>query len=600
MYFWSLQLQIKHLFMKEFLKSLLATILGVIISGVLLFVIFLIVMGSIVASSSKPFDVKSNSVFYLDLDRQIVDRQPQTTVNIPGLQGDYRLGLNSILDNIQKARDDDRIKGIYIEAKTIETGYATLDEIRKALIDFRESGKFVVFYTEILTQKAYYLATASDKIFFNPTGMLMLNGLRLQSIHYKNAFDKLGIQPVVVKMGKYKGATESFDRAHISEPNREQLTRLVESVWENMSLEIRNSRSVDIDSLNDALNNLRLETAQDGLDLHLFDSLVYKSDVISYLKNQLGIPEGKDINTVTNNQYSLVDRKNKVKLSNDEKIAVIYASGTILDGESDDNNIGGERFARLFRKVRKDSAVKAIVLRVNSPGGSGLASEIILDEIIRTKGVKPIVVSMGDVAASGGYYISCAADSIIAGKNTITGSIGVFFRSIEASGLMNKLGITFDVVKTHNHADLYSITRPYTEDEIIYTQHSIETMYNQFLSRVSNGRNIDRDTVNSIAQGRVWSGADAEKIGLIDSYGGIEEAIGAAKYLAHLGDNVQIDELPALETPIEKLIKDLSGETKMKTIAKELGIDEQTYRDVKTYLQCQGIVTALPFSFRID
>lgn len=584
--------------MKEFLRSLLATVIGILISTVFLFLIFIVIMGAIVASSDKPVEVKSNSIYFLKLDRQIIDRHPESNINISQFQRDYRIGLNGILSNIRKAKNDNKIKGIYIEAKSIDAGYATIDEIRNALIDFRESGKFVVFYSEILTQKAYYLATASDKIFLNPQGMFLMTGLKLQSMHYKNAFEKIGIEPVVVKMGKYKGATESFERTDMSEANREQLQRLVSSIWDNVSGEIKEGRNINIDSFNYAINNLKLETPEDCAEFHLVDSLLYKSEVIDYLKQTLDVPEKEDINSVTHSKY--LQAESKSRGSQNQKVAVIYASGTIIDGEADDNNTGSEKYARIIRKVRKDSSVKAIVLRVNSPGGSGLASEIILDEIDRTKGVKPIVVSMGDVAASGGYYISCGADSIIAGKNTITGSIGVFFRAAEASELLRKIGISTDMVKTHKHADIYSFTRPYSDEEIAYTQRSIENMYNLFLDRVSEGREMNRDTVHSYAQGRVWSGYDASNIGLVDSYGGLTEAINAAKYLANLDDDAPVEELPKQITPLEKIMKDLGGETKFESTLYELGIDKNTYQELKAFLQCQGVVAAMPYSLRID
>jgi protease-4 len=584
--------------MKEFLRSLLATVIGILISTVFIFLLLIVVMGAIVASSEKPVELKANSVYFLKLDRQIIDRQPESNINISKFQRDYRLGLNGILSNIHKAKNDNKIKGIYIEAKSIDAGYATIDEIRNALIDFRESGKFVVFYSEILTQKAYYLATASDKIFLNPQGMFLMTGLKLQSMHYKNAFKKIGIEPVVVKMGKYKSATESFDRNDMSEANREQLQRLVVSIWDNMSYEIKENRNIDIDSFNYAIDNLKFETPEDCAEFKLVDSLLYKSEVLSYLKNILDVPENKDIKSITHDKYLQIETKSRS--SQNKKVAVIFASGTILDGEADDNNTGSEKYARLLRKVRKDSSIKAIVLRVNSPGGSGLASEVILDEINRTKGIKPIVVSMGDVAASGGYYISCGADSIIAGKNTITGSIGVFFRAAEASELLRKIGISTDRVKTHKHADIYSFTRPYSEEEIAYTQRSIENMYNLFLDRVSEGRKMDRDTVHFYAQGRVWSGFDASIIGLVDSYGGLTEAISAAKYLANLDDDTPVEELPKQITPLEKIMKDLSGETKFQSTMYELGIDNSTYQDLKLYLQCQGVVAAMPYTLRID
>ena len=587
--------------MKSFLKYVLATVVGIIVSSVLLFFVLIIIMVSAVSSAEKPLEIKKNSILYLDFKNQIVDRQPAEAIDVPGFSMDNKLGLNSLLLNLKKAKEDDDIKGIYIEAKSINAGYATIEEIRKGLIDFRESGKFVVFYTDVLSQKAYYLATASDKIFFNTQGIILMNGLRLQSMYLKNAFKKVGIEPVVVRMGKYKGAVETFERTNMSKPNREQLSALVESIWNNISHDICSARSIDENALNEAINNLQLETGQDLLELGMVDSLVYKSDVLSYLKSITGTAERKDLNSVSISKYAKVPNKNIPRGIGNEKIAVIYASGTIIDGEADEENIGGEKFARTIRKARKDSSVKAIVLRVNSPGGSALASEVILDELIRTKGVKPIVVSMGDMAASGGYYISCSADSVIANPNTITGSIGVFFRSAYSNGFFEKLGLTFDEVKTHEHADMYTFTRPYSDDEINYIRRSIENTYELFLKRVAEGRSMNRDSVHEIAQGRVWSGSHAGGNNLVDSYGGFLDAIEAAKKLAGLEGKVYLQELPKQVTALEKILQDLTGgETKVETVLKDYGVDTQELDALKSFIKCQGVVTALPYTIVVE
>ncbi len=586
--------------MKSFLKYVLASVVGIILSSLLLFFVFIIILVSVVSSAEKPVEIKHNSILYLDFKKQIVDRQPAETIDLPGFSMGNKLGLNSLLLNIKKAKEDDNIKGIYIETKTLSAGYATIEEIRNALLDFRESGKFVVFYTDVLSQKAYYLATASDKIFFNTQGILLMNGLRLQSMYFKNAFKKVGIEPVVVRMGKYKGAVESFERTNMSEPNREQLTALVGSIWDNISSDICNSRDIEKTVLNEAINNLKLENGQDLLELNMVDSLIYKSDVINYLKTITGTPERKDINSITIGKYAKVPNKNIPRGIGNDKVAVIYASGTILDGEADEENIGGEKFARTFRKVRKDSTVKAIVLRINSPGGSALASEIILDEINRTKGVKPIVVSMGDVAASGGYYIACSADSVIANPTTITGSIGVFFRAAYSNGFFEKLGLSFDEVKTHDHADMYTFTRPYTDDEINYIRKSIENTYELFLKRVADGRSMNRGAVHEIAQGRVWSGTNAGQNHLVDSYGGLLDAIEAAKKLAGLEGKVRIQELPKQVTALEKILQDLTGESRVETELKEYGVDTQELDAIKSFIKCQGVVSALPYSIHVD
>lgn len=586
--------------MKSFLKTLLATVLGIIISSFLLFFLFIIVIAGMVASQNKPAVVKNNSILYLDLDKQIIDRHPESTLNIGQFGVDNRLGLNQILASIEHAKTDDKISGIYLESSYPEAGYATIDEIRNALVDFRESGKFVVSYSEIYTQKAYYLATASDKIFFNPAGMFMLNGLRVKAQFYKHAFEKLGIEPVVVKMGKYKSATEQFEEDKMSEPNKEQISALVGSIWKNISGKISSDRGISIDTLNLLVNNLSLDTPEKLLQYKIVDSIVYKSDVLDYLKKLTSTSPEKDLNSVKITDYAKSFMNSDLKSLGSDKIAVIYASGTIIDGEADEDNIGGEKFAREIRKARRDSTIKAIVIRVNSPGGSALASEVILDEINRTKGVKPIVVSMGDVAASGGYYISCSADSVIANENTITGSIGVFFRAAYADGFFDKLGITFDVVKTHEHADMFSFTRPYSDDELAYLQHSIGKTYDLFLTRVSEGRKMEYNAVHAVAQGRVWSGIDARESGLVDSYGGLNDAVEAAKSLAKLEEKYQIVELPVQETALEKLVKDLSGETKFKNSLKSFGIDNSDIEGIEQLIKVQGIVTILPYSIDIE
>lgn len=586
--------------MKSFLKIALASMVGMILTSVILFFLFIIIIGGIVASQEKTVTVKNNSILYLDLDKQIIDRHPASTINLGQFGVDNRIGLNIILKSIKHAKTDPKILGIYIESSYPEAGYATIDEIRDALIDFRESGKFVVSYSEIYTQKAYYTATASDKIFFNPAGMFMLNGLRIKAQFYKNAFEKLGIEPVVVKMGKYKSATEQFDSERMSEPNKEQLSELIGSIWENVSANISNTRGISTDTLNMLINNLSVNTSEELIKYKLVDSLVYKSDVLNYLKNLTSTPQEDDLNSVKITDYANTIMQPDFKGLGSNKIAIIYASGTIIDGETDDENISSEKFAREFRKARRDSSIKAIVLRVNSPGGSAIASEVILDEINRTKGIKPIVVSMGDMAASGGYYIACSADSVIANNNTITGSIGVFFRAAYADGFFDKLGITFDIVKTHEHADMFSITRPYSETELAFLQNSIGKTYDLFLTRVSEGRSMDYDSVNNVAQGRVWSGSDAKNAGLIDSHGGLNDAINAANVLARLGDKFQIIELPQQETAFEKLVRDLSGGTKFQNSMEQIGIDKSTIDQVQQLFKVQGVVAVMPYSLDIE
>ncbi|MBN2486364.1 MAG: signal peptide peptidase SppA [Bacteroidales bacterium] len=586
--------------MKNFFSTLLASFLGVLLTTIFLFFVFIVVLGAMVSSQNKPQPVKNNSVLYIPVNTQIIDRQPASSINLGQFGIDKRLGLNQILQSIEHAKTDSRIKGIYIETSIVETGYATIDEIRLALTDFRESGKFVVSYSDIYTQKSYYLASASDKVFFNPAGMFMLNGLRIKTQHYKKALENIGVEPVIVKMGKYKSATEPFEEYKMSDNNKEQMNALTGSMWKNISEKICSSRQINEDTLDFLINNLLIGSPEKLLGYKLVDSLVYKADVLDYLKNLCDISLGKDLNAISIGDYSRTISHGGIKSLSDSKIAVIYASGAIYDGETDGENISGEQYAREIRLARRDSSIKAIVLRVNSPGGSAVASDVILDEIARTRGVKPIVVSMGDMAASGGYYISCQADSVIAGENTITGSIGVFFRAAYAKALFDKMGVSFDIVKTHEHTDIFSITRPYTHDELDFLQRSIARTYQLFMERVSAGRAMSIEQVDNIAQGRVWSGTDAKRNGLIDSFGGLNDAINAAKKLAGTGAKYQLVELPAQETAFEKLVRDLSAEAKFNKALGLFGFDKPSVGQLANWVKYQGIMAEMPFYLTVE
>lgn len=581
--------------MKSFLKTLLATVLGVFITFTIIALFFVVVISTAVAKQEKDVSVKSNSILFLKLDKPIVDRQPDSPINFDKFSKDNRIGLNQILASIKKAKTDDNIEGIYLESSYIRAGFATTEEIRNALLDFKESGKFVVSYSDIYTQGAYYLATASDKVFYNPAGFFYLNGLRIQTTHLKKTLEKLKIEPTVVKIGKYKGAGEMFEYDKMSPYNKEQYQRIIDVVWKNISANISESRNIPIDSLNSIINNLKLKDPTDTKKYGLVDSLVYKGDVINYLKELTHTADKKDLNSISLSKYAKVPAPKPYKGVAKDKIAVVYASGEIVNNEGSENNIGGEKYAKEIRKARRDSTIKAIVLRVNSPGGSAMASEEILEEIMKTKGQKPIVVSMGDVAASGGYYISCGADKVLANPNTITGSIGVISIFFKTQKFFNDLGITFDVVKTHRFSDFLSANRPAAEEEIAYWKHFTKYTYDQFLNRVSEGRGMGYDEVHKIAQGHVWGGEDAKDIGLVDEFGGLDDAIELAKELANLDEKYRVVELPKPENPIEQLIKELTGETKIQKVLEPLGISKETYTGLKTMLENQGTVARIPY-----
>lgn len=580
--------------MKSFLRSLLATVVGIFISF-LFIIIFLVVM---IASQEKEVKVKPKSVLLLDLAKPIVDRQPKSTINLGAFGQENKLGLNQILKSIQRAKTDNNILGIYIETPVMATGFATTEEIRSALLDFKTSGKFVVAYSDVYTQSAYYLATAADKVFYNPSGFFMVNGLRIQTMHLKNTFEKLKIEPTVIKIGKYKGAGELFEFDQMSAANREQLERVLGNIWDNISENISKSRDIEKDSLDYIINNMLLKDPSDVLKYGLVDSLIYKGDVINYLKALTNTKAKDDLTAIRIGKYAKVPGKKAPRGSGKNKIAVIYASGEIVNAEGDSENVGGGKYAREIRKARADSNIKAIVLRVNSPGGSAMASDAILEEIWNTKGVKPIVVSMGDLAASGGYYISCGADKIIAGKNTITGSIGVISVFFNAQKFFNNFGVNFDIAKTHNYADFMSANRPASETEQAYWKHFTEYTYDQFLKNVAKGRNLEYNQVHEVAQGRVWDGMDAKEKGLVDAFGGLRDAVVEAAKLAKLGEGYRVVELPKKVDPIEQLIKELSGETKIQKTLEPLGLDEASFYSLKSMLENQGTVARLPYAIK--
>lgn len=584
--------------MKSFLRSLLATVIGIFLSFFLLFLVFFVSAVSMVSKQEKEVVVEPNSILFLKLDRPITDRQPLSAFNFDKLSRDNRIGLNQILSSIEKAKTDNNISGIYMESAFVGGGVSTIEEIREALIDFKESGKFIVSYSNVYTQSGYYLSTVADKIFYNPAGYFSMNGLQIQTTHFKKTLEKLEIEPIVVKIGNYKGMPEMFEFDKMSKYNREQYERLIGNIWENLSETISMSRNIPVDTLNYALNNLMLKDPESVLQYKLVDSLIYKGDVINYLKDLTGTEYKDDLNIVKLASYANV-QVNK-KTFGKEKVAVIYASGAIVDNEGGEDNVGGEKYAREIRKARRDSTIKAIVLRVNSPGGSAMASDAILEEIKQTKGVKPVIVSMGDVAASGGYYISCGADKILANENTITGSIGVYSIFFNAKDFFNKFGVNFDVAKTHEHSDMMSGNRPVTREERTYLEHNTEHIYDTFLDRVSNGRNMEYDAVHKIAQGRVWSGNDAREKGLIDEYGGLKDAIALAKEMANLDEDAKVVELPKLADPVEQLLKELTGGAKVYKALEPFGMDKQTIDELKDRAQTQGAVARLPYTITFE
>ncbi|MFO8021032.1 MAG: signal peptide peptidase SppA [Perlabentimonas sp.] len=588
--------------MKDFFKYLLATIVGILVTGIISFFILLGVVGVIVSKSDKPVDVKDNSILLLKLDKEIIDRSsnnPMDDFDFMNFKPTPKLGLNNILKAIKNAAQDPKIKGIYIENENIPAGAGTLEEIRNALIKFKESGKFIISYSNVYSQKSYYLASVSDKVLLNPEGMVEWVGLRSEIMFFKNAFKKLGVEPQVIRHGKFKAAVEPFLYEKMSPENREQIMTYTGSIWNHWIDGITDKRGLSADKLNELADNMTIRNAESTIEHGLIDSLVYKDEVIDMLKSLTDTKPKKDIRSVDIAQYAKVPAPRKKKGLIRDKIAVIYASGGIVMGESEVGNIGGEGFGRAIREARRDSSIKAIVLRVNSGGGSALASEIIWREMTLAKEVKPVIVSMGDVAASGGYYIAAPADVILANPTTITGSIGVFgmIPNIK-EGLNNKLGITVDVAKTNKHSDFGSILRPLSAEEKSIIQMGIVDVYDTFIGHVADGRGITKEQVNEIGQGRVWSGINAKEIKLVDEFGGLERAIEIAAERAEL-EEYRISELPKLKDPFEELMKELTGSVKARIMQDELGPAFKHYKNMLEMVNNQGILARMPYDVEI-
>ncbi|WDF80144.1 signal peptide peptidase SppA [Mucilaginibacter sp. KACC 22773] len=574
--------------MKQFFKFVFATMLGVVLTTVIL---ALIIVGIIVAASGeKEVEVEPGSVLHMAFTTPITERTPNNPLaglSFLGLNSDKSTGLNDILANIKKAKTDPNIKGIFLDESYMTSGQATTEEIRNALINFKKSGKFVIAYSEIYTQGFYYLASVADKVYMNPKGIFEFTGFSQQVTFLKGALDKLGIEVQIIKVGTYKSAVEPLFLTKMSEPNRLQVTSYLGSLYDHFLTGISKSRGINKDSLFNYANSGRVQFPEDAVKLKLIDGLKYKDELLDELRQRTGKGKKEDIASVDLDEYtkSKTDGNTDDDNSSKNRIAIVYASGDITGGQGDDNSIGSERISKAIRKVRLDNKVKAVVLRVNSPGGSSLASDVIWREVALTKKVKPIIVSMGDYAASGGYYISCAADSIFAEPNTITGSIGIFAVLPNMQKLFNdKLGVTFDGVKTGKYADLGDVSRPLTPEERAILQNNVNHGYDDFTKAVAAGRGKTQAYVNSIGQGRVWTGAQAIKIGLVDRLGNINDAIASAAKKAKL-KNYNLVSYPEQKSFFKQLDSDVTGQMKTKMLKSELGDNYRVYEQLKGLTQ---------------
>ena len=593
--------------MKQFFKFMFASMLGVFLAFFLGIVVLFGMIAALVSSadSKKEAKVEPNSVLHINFESQINDRSsnnPFENFDFGSLSGKKGIGLNDILENIEKAKTDDNIKGIYIDLQSVPAGIATIEEIRNKLIEFKESKKFIVAYSEAYSQSAYYLASVADEVWLNPEGIIEFKGLGAQVMFFKGLLEKMEVEPQVIRYGKFKSAIEPFILDKMSEANREQTMKYMGSIWNNIVSGIAESRKLTPAQLNLIADSALVQNAKDAVEQKLADKLYYKDQVLDDLKDRCGLEDAKKLKLVSMVKYTdapKAKKKDDKGLAKD-KIAVIYASGSIEGGEGDDQTIGSDRISKAIRKARLDENVKAIVLRVNSPGGSALASDVIWREVVLAKAAKPVVASMGDVAASGGYYISCAADTIVAQPNTITGSIGVFGLLMNLKNLMNnKLGITVDTVKTNHYADLGSAFRPLTQAEHDIIQNSVNEIYGSFIGKVAEGRGMKVADVDSIGQGRVWSGFDAKGLGLVDVLGGMEDAIEIAAKMAKL-DNYRVAEYPEQKEPFKAFMEELSGEGEDVMLKKSLGENYRFYKTLDDMRRMEGIQARMPFDIYIE
>ena len=584
----------------SFLKRVFSTVIGIFVFLIICF-FGLIFLGALLGSDSdEVVNVKSNSVLELTLDFPIKDYAGKTEFSdYPFLNENKKNGLFNIIDAINYAASDSKIKGISIDNNFINAGISQTKALRDALLKFKESGKFVVAYSDIYTQKDYYLSSVADTIYLNPVGMMEFKGLYSERLYFKDFQEKTGLKMEVIRLGKYKSAVEPFIANEMSDNNREQISVYLNSLWNEIKHDISESRNISLERLNTIADSLLARTPDLALNSKLIDKVGYHDEYVNDIKQAIGLDLEKDLNAVSIADYSEYAAK-KIGSFKKDRIAVIYAEGDIIYGEGDENSVGQGSMNKSLQKARKDDKVKAVVLRVNSPGGSALASELIWREIELTKKVKPVIVSMGDLAASGGYYIASNADKIIAEPTTITGSIGVFGMLPNGKEFADDMGINAEQVATNQNAVTYSFFEPLNDKQRKYIKEGILDIYELFSTRVSQGRNLTREQVEAIAQGRVWTGADAVNIGLVDELGGLDLAL---KYAAEAADiqEYSIKEFPVFEKDLDKMLEDFGlAKTKETILKEELG--EENYKilkEIKSMSQKKGVQLLFPFSTEI-
>ncbi|MBX7053040.1 MAG: signal peptide peptidase SppA [Flavobacteriales bacterium] len=591
----------------NFFKALIASTIGTLLAMVLVILIFVImIISSVSGSEDKVKKLTEKTILHIQLDEVITERSSEGQINFQpgGFESESHLGLNQFIEDLQDAAKDDKIQGIFLEPSSVMASPSTILDIRKALEDFRNSGKWIVAYSEDYSQGSYYLASTANEVYLYPEGSLDWRGINAEIMFFKKMLDKLEIEAQIIRgpNNKFKSAVEPFMYDQMSEANKLQVETFISDIWRIMLDGISQSRGIAVETLNGYADSLTFVTPDKVAEYRMVDGLKYRDEVVSILKSKVGMDasaKDEDLNLFTLSEYHTKKGEDKDDDDADykkDKVAVVYAVGAIESGEGNDETIGSDRIARALKEAREDEKVKAIVLRVNSPGGSALASDVIWREtkLIRESG-KTFYVSMGDYAASGGYYISCSAEKIFANPNTITGSIGVFGIVPNFQKFWdNKLGITFDRYETNPHADLISTNKPFDEKEMQAMQSMVTSIYDDFTSKVATGRNMTQANVDSIGQGRVWSGEDAKNIGLVDEIGNLDACIKAAAAKAGMA-NYAVKELPKMIDPFQEFMQQLTGQKQAKILQQILGDQYSSVENFKKLTEMRGIQARLPF-----
>lgn len=575
----------------KFLRNLLATIVGLFIFTFLMFIFFLILVSA--SSSEKLVELEDNSVLHLKLNRPILEREAEDPFEgLPMFAGfqDGGIGLMELKEAIRNAADDDKIKGILLEAPVIAAGISSVGEIRDAIEEFKESGKFVYSYAEYYSEGAYYIASVADRVYMNPDfAMLEFNGLNMESMYFKGLFEKLEIDPIIFKVGDYKSISEPFDRKDMSPMVRERNSTLLNGIHENLIDKVAEGRSMAYDEVKNISDSALVNLEAEAVSYGLVDELAYRDEVMDAIREELGFEEDDELELVSYGKYR---RSFNNYSSSGNRIAVIVAAGNIVNGKGDNTNIGASKYAKEIRTAADNDKIKAIVLRINSGGGSALASDIMWRELKLASEKKPVIASMSDYAASGGYYLAMACDTILAQPNTITGSIGVFSMLLNIEDFLgNKLGITTDHVMTGHFSDIYSMTEPLSDYEKSYIQKGTDQAYRSFITKAAEGRSMTIEEMEPLASGRIWTGDEALENGLIDMLGDLNDAIKVAAEKADLGDDYKVRVYPVQKPPLEELLQALSGDYESSTLSSKLGKVYPYIESLESLQELTGIQT---------